>query len=436
MKSDIEGYFDRLWPINRSLTGEGNRKTLEILSEIVDLNIKEVPSGTKCFDWEVPPEWNVKEAWIENSAGERIVDFADHNLHLVGYSEPYVGTLSFAELDEHLYTLPEQPTNIPYVTSYYKRRWGFCMAHNKYESLDRSDTYRVCVDTSFNGSGSMTMAEATIDGTSDREILFSSYICHPSLASNELSGPLVASFVYRELANRDNLYYTYRFAFHPETIGSICYLAQNGRRLQQKLDAGYVLTCLGDEGSFTYKQSRRENALCDRVTEMVLSQSDCAYSIIPFSPIGSDERQYCSPGFNLPVGSLMRTKYEEYPEYHTSADNKEYVSFSSMEDTVRKILQIVDVLEMNHHFVNQRPYGEPRLGKLGLYPSLGTPKRNQEEFAAMMWLLNLADGYNDMLAISTRSGIPLSELIPVANKLTEKGLLVHGDYGPRKTNLS
>ncbi|WP_211097012.1 DUF4910 domain-containing protein [Neolewinella litorea] len=423
MKNEIEEYFDRLWPLNRSLTGNGNRETLKILTELIDLKIEEVPSGTKCFDWKVPPEWNVTSAWVKNSKGEKVIDFARHNLHLLGYSEPYSGKLSFSKLDKHLYTLPQQPELIPYITSYYKRRWGFCLSHRDYLALDRSDEYEVLIDSTLDEQGSMTVAEAVIEGTSDREILISTYFCHPSLASNELSGVLVAAFVYRELLMRKKLRYTYRFAFQPETIGTIYYLSKRGNHLKDKLDAGFILTCIGDGGNFTYKKSRKGDSLGDRVVSIVLSQAEDVHEIIPFSPIGSDERQYCSPGFDLPVGSLMRTMYEKYSEYHTSADNKDYISFPAMESSVRRFLDIIDVLELNKKYVNQLPFGEPQLGKRGLYPSLGTQKGNQNELAAMMWLLNLSDGKNDLMDISRRSKIHLSVLSRVLNILVENNLL-------------
>ena len=423
MKDRLEHYFDRLWPINRSLTGDGNRETLAILSEIVPFEIKEIPSGTTCFDWQVPPEWNVREAWIKNSKGEKIIDFATNNLHLLGYAEPFQGKLAFQDLAEHLYTLPEQPELIPYLTSYYKRRWGFCLSHQQYLSLDKEETYEVLIDSTLDESGSMTMAEAVIKGASDREILFSTYFCHPSLASNELSGPLVAAFVYEALSKRTDLRYTYRFAFQPETIGAICYLSEKGTHLKEKLDAGFIVTCIGDDGLFTYKKSRIGNALIDKVCQAVLEQTEEDYNLVEFSPRGSDERQYCSPGFNLPMGSLMRSMYGKYPEYHTSADNKAFVSFSAMEAAVNKFLQIIDVLEANRYYLNQFPFCEPQLGKRGLYPTLGSQKQTAAFVEAMMWVLNLSDGEHDLIDISRESGIELDTLIPVVETLVGKNIL-------------
>lgn len=423
MKEKIEQYFDQLWPVNRSLTGNGNRKTLKILSEIIDLKISEVPCGTECYDWIVPPEWNVKNAWIKDSKGNMVVDFSKNNLHLLGYSEPFSGMLKYEELISHIYTLPKQPELIPYLTSYYKRRWGFCMSHQQFLTLDKEGTYEILIDSLFDSNGSMTMGEARLEGYSGKEILLSTYICHPSLANNELSGPLVSAFIFSKLKEKKNLKYSYRFVFVPETIGSIYYLSQNGEHFKKDLDAGFVITCVGDNGRFTYKKSRQGNSLTDRATELILKQSEKEYNIVEFVPRGSDERQYCSPGFNLPVGSLMRTMYGNYAEYHTSADNKDYVSFDAMEKSVIKYLDIIELLERNEIYVNTMPYCEPQLGKRGLYPTLGSQKKTENFVESMMWILNLADGTNDLLSISEKSNTPVKELFPIIEKLLEKGIL-------------
>lgn len=423
MKKDIEEYFDRLWPITRSLTGNGNRQTLEILSEIIDLQITEVPAGTQCFDWNIPPEWNIKEAWIKDSKGNKIVDFSNNNLHILGYSEPFRGNLSFEELIPHLYTLPEQPDLIPYITSYYKRRWGFCLTHNQFLQLNQNETYEVFIDASLDENGSMTIGEAVLKGKSDKEILLSTYICHPSLANNELSGPLVASFLYKRLKQHQNRKYTYRFIFAPETIGSIYNLSVNGDYWKKHLKAGFIITCVGIDGNFTYKKSRMGNTLPDRAVEIILKQTEKDFKLIDFFPTGSDERQYCSPGFNLPVGSLMRTLYDEYPEYHTSADNKSCVSFDAMEKTIQKYLDVIELIEKNEKYINKMPYCEPQLGKRGLYPTLGSQKSIEDFVVAMMWVLNLSDGDNDLISISQKSGIAVKNLIPVIDKLIENGIL-------------
>lgn len=423
MKIEIEKYFDRLWPINRSLTGNGNRETFKILSEIIDIEITEVPSGTQCFDWNVPPEWNAKTAWIKDSKGNIIVDFTINNLHLLGYSEPVSQKMKYDELRPFIYTLPDQPDLIPYLTSYYKRRWGFCMSHNQFNGLDKEETYEVYIDSSLDDNGSMTVGEAIIKGETDQEILFSTYICHPSLANNELSGPLVSAFLYRKLKEIKNLKYTYRFVFVPETIGSIYLLSTKGEHFRNKLTAGFVITCIGDPGNFTYKKSRQGNSLPDRVAEIILKQTEKDYTIIDFFPSGSDERQYCSPGFNLPVGSLMRTMYGVYPEYHTSADNKDCISFEAMEKSVEKYLDMIELIEKNEKYINTLPYCEPQLGKRGLYPTLGSQKNKEHFITSMMWLLNLSDGSNDLIDISERSKIDIKELIPVVDKLIEVGII-------------
>ena len=422
MKNEIEKYFDRLWPLNRSLTGNGNRQTLKILSELIDLQITEVPSGTECFDWTVPPEWNVKEAWIKDSTGNKIVDFSKNNLYLLGYSIPVNRKLLLSELKEHIYTLPDQPDLIPYFTSYYKERWGFCMSHNQFISLQEDD-YEVLIDSFLDPNGSMTIGEAVLNGSSDREILISTCICHPSMANDQLSGPLVTAFIYGELKKTTSRFYNYRFLFIPGTIGSIYYLSRFGEHLKQKLDAGFVAICIGDEGNFTYKRSRQGNSLADRCAEMVLKQTEEKYIVEDFFPGGYDERQYCSPGFNLPVGSLMRTAHGKYPEYHTSADNKDFISFFSMEKSILKYLEIINVLENNFYYLNTMPYCEPQLGKRGLYPTVGSQKEIRAVVDTMMWILNLADGSNDLISISEKSKIPIQNLIPVVNKLVEKGIV-------------
>ena len=427
MKSILNEYFDRLWPITRSLTGNGNRETLKILSEIIDLEVKEVPSGTQCFDWTVPPEWNIKEAWIKNSNGETIVDFSKNNLHILGYSEPFQGNLSFEELRSHLHTLPDQPELIPYLTSYYKRSWGFCISYNQLQELDKNDAFEIFIDSTIEENGSMTIGEAIIKGRTEKEVLFSTYICHPSLASNELSGPLVSAFIYNKLKEQKDLKYTYRFLFIPETIGSIYSLSVKGEHWKKNLTAGFIITCIGDDGKFTYKRSRIGNSLPDRAAEIILKQTEKDFNVHDFSPYGSDERQYCSPGFNLPVGSLMRTMYYKYPEYHTSADNKDLISFEAMEKSICKYLEIIEVLERNEKYINTMPFCEPQLGKRGLYPTLGSQKDTEQIVKAMMWILNLSDGTNDLIAISGKSNIPIQDLIPEVEKLIEHGLLKYED---------
>lgn len=418
----LEKYFDRLWPLNRSLTGNGNRESIRILSEILPLTVSEVPSGTKCFDWTVPPEWNVREAWIKDPSGKTIVDFKKNNLHLLGYSVPFSGKLSLAELKNHLYSLPDQPDLIPYLTSYYKERWGFCISHTQLKSLGEG-MYQVLIDAELNPQGSMTIADCLLPGASKKEVLFSTYICHPSLANNELSGPLVTAFIYAALKTK-KLKYSYRFVFVPETIGSICYLSKYGKDLKQNILAGFVVTTVGDGGNFTYKKSRQKNSLADRAALLLLEQTEAQFKVEEFNPAdGSDERQYCSPGFDFPIGSLMRTMYGVYPEYHTSADNKQLMNFEAMSKVVSKYVELVEMIEANETYENLMPFGEPQLGKRGLYPTLGSQKEVAAEVVAIMWLLNLSDGRHDLIEISRESGVKFKALVDVAKKLYDAKLI-------------
>lgn len=419
---EIEKYFDRLFPILRSVTGNGNRETLNIINEIVDLNITEVPSGTQCFDWTVPAEWNLKDAWIKNSKGEKIVDIKDSNLHILGYSTPFTGKLTLNELKNHLYSLPDMPDAIPFLVSCYKSRWGFCLNHNQLESLPE-DIYDVLIDSDINDKGSLTYGEAYIKGKSQKEILISTYICHPSLANDNLSGILSAAFLYKELKKRSDLRYSYRFLFIPETIGAIAYLSKHGNVLKENLIAGYVLTTCGDRGNFTYKRSRKGDTLADRAVECVLSSTEKDYKLEDFFPTGSDERQYCSPGFDFPVGSLMRTRYYEFPEYHTSKDNKDFISFEHIQGTIEKYLDVITLIEANDIFVRTNPYCEPQLGKYDLYTSLGGQRDASIINGLIIYILNLADGHNDLIDIVNKSKYDFRLVIEAIKKLVDKNLL-------------
>lgn len=419
----IEEYFDRLWPLNRSLTGEGNRETLRILQELVDLQIHEIPSGTQCFDWTVPPEWTVHEAWIEGPNGDRIIDFADNNLHLVGYSVPFAGQLDLQTLKTHLHSRPDMPHAIPYVCSYYSPYWGFCMKHAKLNQLE-DGLYTVRVDSELNDQGTMTLADAVLPGESNEEVLFSTYICHPSMANNELAGLLVAAFLYRKLKQMTKRRYTYRFLFAPETIGAICYLSRWGNHFKKKLVAGWVITTVGDAGSYSFRRSRRGDTLADRVSELVLKQGGDPHTIESFDIDGSDERQYCSPGFNLPVASLTRTRYGRYPEYHTSADNKEIIDFNSMTETISKYYEFSVLLENNRAYRTKIPFCEPMLGKRNLHASLTTNTGSEEdELRAFKWLLNLADGKHDLIGIAELTGIHYRTLLNAVPLLLEHDLI-------------
>lgn len=417
----LEWYFDRLWPLPRSLTGEGVRRTHDILAELLPLERIEIPTGTAVFDWTVPQEWVVRGAYVVAPGGRRVIDFADNNLHLVGYSRPFRGKLQRAELDAHLHSLPDRPDAIPYVTSYYAPTWGFCLSHKQRQALPEGE-YEVVVDTDLI-DGSMTLSECILPGESDREVLISLNTCHPSLASNELSGPLVAALLYRRLAALPRRRLTYRFAFVPETIGAIAYLSLRGEHLREHLVAGYVLTCLGDAGRFTYKLSRQGNSLADRAARHVLAQAAKNPEIIDFFPQGSDERQYCSPGFDLPVGCLTRTMYWRYPEYHTSLDNKDFISFPAMVETVDTCLEICRTLDAEGRYRNLVPFGEPQLGKRGLYPDLGGANEREARVRAQAWLLNLSDGKHSLLDIAERSGERVTVLADIAETCIAAGLL-------------
>ncbi len=420
--AEVAQYFDRLWPLLRSLTGDGVRKTHDILGELAPLERMEMPSGTACFDWTTPPEWICREAYVIAPDGRRILDVRDHTLHLVNYSTAFRGTLSRGQLDAHLHSLPELPQAIPYVTSYYEPRWGFCLTHAMREQLPEGD-YQVVIDTEH-VAGSMTLSHAVLPGETNDEVLISTYTCHPSLANNELSGPLLAAFLYRRLAAMPRRRLTYRLVWLPETIGSLAYLARFGEHLRERLVAGYVATCVGDRGPFTYKRSRRGDSPADRAAEYVLSRfGDRRPRLLDFEPIGSDERQYCSPGFDLPVGLLGRSIYGAYREYHTSLDNREFISFEALVESVDAYLAILGALDANATYRRTMPFGEPQLGRRGLYPTLGGPRQRDEQRAALLWLLNLADGRHDLLAIAERSGLALSALDRAARQCLAAGLI-------------
>ncbi len=369
LQKRLERYFDRLWPICRSVAGPGFRKSLDILSEIVPFRRLRFASGRKVLDWTVPPEWSAKEAYFIGPNGKRYADFSKNNLHLLNFSTPFKGRLRLEELKKHLYTLPAQPKAIPYLTSYYKRRWGFCLAHEEYARLPKG-VYDVVVDTRIR-KGHLEVGETVLRGRTQEEVLFSSYLCHPSLANNELSGPLALAFLYEKVAAMPRRRFTYRFAVMPETIGAISYLSKRGEHLKEHLVAGYTMTCLADPGNFHYKRSRRGSTLADRAALAVLKHLG-RHTVLDFDPsAGSDERQYCSPGYDLPVGSLMRTPYGRYPEYHTSLDNKSFIDFSSLRASVEAYVAIVKKIESTALLKNTVMRGEPQLGRRGLYPSLG-----------------------------------------------------------------
>ncbi len=421
---EIELLLDRLWPILRSITGEGVRETLAILSEIVPLQRIEIASATKVFDWTVPPEWVVREAYVLTPTGERILNVRENNLHLLNYSAPFRGKLTRAQLDEHLHSLPDLPHAIPYVTSYYEPRWGFCISQHQRDALPEGD-YEVVIDTDHI-QGSLSIGEAVLPGSGDGEVLISTYTCHPSLANNELSGPLVAAFLYRRLSRWPSRRLTYRFVFAPETIGAIAYLSLRGEHLREALLAGYVVTCVGAGDRFTLKRSRQGDTLADRAALHVLNQLSQQPQVLDFFPTGSDERQYCSPGFNLPVASVMRSMYGSYPEYHTSLDNCDLISSTMLRESIDVYERILRILDANVRYVSRVPLCEPQLGRRGLYGTLGT--RDSAVFTdALLWVLNYADGTHDLLEVADRSGIAFAELVRAAAACQAAGLVNEGD---------
>jgi aminopeptidase-like protein len=414
-----------LYPICRSITGDGVRRTLEIVDrELGGLEVTEVPTGTPVLDWTVPREWNVRDAWVADAAGRRVIDFRASNLHLLGYSVPVRATMPLAELKQHLFTLPEHPDWVPWRTSYYAERWGFCASQRLVDSLPDGD-YEVCVDTTL-ADGHLTYGEHLVKGQTDDEVLVSCHVCHPSLANDNLSGIAVATGLARLLAE-GRPRYSYRFLFAPGTIGSITWLARNQDRVD-RVRHGLVLACVGDPGGFTYKRSRRGDAEIDRAVAHVLGRSGRSHRVVDFTPYGYDERQYCSPGFDLPVGCLSRTPYAAYPEYHTSADDLDLVGPAQLQESLEVCWEVVRVLEANRRYLNLRPKGEPQLGRRGLYGQIGGRSDAEERQMAMLWVLNQSDGRMSLLDVAERSGVPLALLAEVAATLEEAGLLA--EAGP------
>jgi aminopeptidase-like protein len=424
MKEILENYFDKLWSLNRSITGNGLRQSFKILNELMDLNLYEVPTGTKVFDWEIPKEWNVNEAYIITPDGEKIANFTENNLHLLGYSIPVRLKLNLSELKKHIFSIEYLPDAIPYLTSYYNETWGFCISHNQLISL-KDGIYEVIIDSELR-EGSLTIADAVLKGKSDQEILISTYLCHPSMANNELSGPLVTALLYSKIKAITNRFYTYRFVIVPETIGSIAYLHRNKEYLIQHVYAGFVVTCIGDENKFTYKKSRKGNTITDQITTHILKHYAPQYhTVLDYIPIGSDERQYCSPGFNFPVGSLMRTMYGCYEEYHTSLDNKNFISFEAMEESVNMYYRIMEAFELNHKYINTNPFCEPRLGSRNLYPKIGLKDKKDITLRKILYLLNYSDGEFSLLDIANKFNCSILELKEELKVLLDEGLLIY-----------
>lgn len=402
-----------LFPICRSITGNGVRRTLKIIQQHIPLALHETASGTTVFDWSVPKEWNIRDAYVQNSDGKRVIDFNKSNLHVVNYSIPVMEIMSLAELKQYLFTLPDKPHWIPYRTSYYKETWGFCLGHRDLEILP-DDKYEVVIDSTL-APGHLTYGEYLVPGASEDEVLISCHVCHPSLANDNLSGISLAVALAQRMQSLSPRY-SYRFLFVPGTIGAIVWLAMNENRTG-RIKHGLVLTCVGDPGQTTYKKSRSGDADIDRAMLHVLGQSNKPYTAVDFSPYGYDERQYCSPGFNLAVGCLMRSSHGQFPEYHTSADNLDLIQPEFLEDSFNKALAVLEVLEGNSFYVNQNPKCEPQLGKRGLYDAA------DREVMAMLWTLNFSDGEHSLLEIAERANIPFQRIHKTAQILTAHGLL-------------
>ena len=412
--------IETLYPIGRSLTGPGVRDTLRILQEHIPLTVREVPSGTPVFDWTVPDEWTLRDAYIKDADGHRLVDVRASNLHVVGYSTPVHRWMTRAELEPHLHTLPDRPAWIPYRTSYYQRTWGFCLAHEQYERLG-TGPFEVCVDATL-APGALTYGECVLPGALEDEVLLSCHVCHPSLCNDNLSGIALATFLACTLAAQPEQRYTYRFLFLPGTIGSITWLAQN-EATAPRIAHGLVVANVGDPGPMTYKRSRRGDAPIDRAVEHVLAHRNAPHRVTDFIPYGYDERQYGSPGFNLPVGSLTRTPFGQYPEYHTSADDLDFVTPDALADSLAAYRAVVDVLEHNRVYVTQNPMCEPQLGRRGLYDAIGGDSQAKARQMTMLWLLNLCDGTRSLLDVAERAGLPFDRVRRVADVLAAHDLL-------------
>jgi len=438
---EIYELIQELFPICRSITGDGVRQTLKIIQKHIPLKIYEVPTGTKVFDWEVPKEWNILDAYIKNSKGEKIVDFKKSNLHVLNYSIPIHKKISLIELKEHIFTLPEHPDWIPYRTSYYKENWGFCMTHNQFQNL-KDEQYEVCIDSSLI-NGNLTYGEIFLEGERKDEVLLSCYVCHPSMCNDNLSGVALLTHLAKEIIKtKQNL--SYRFLFIPETIGAITWLSKNEEKIKN-IKHGLVATCLGDSGHMTYKKSRDGNNIIDKIVIDVLNESKEQFDVLDFFPTGSDERQFCSPGFNLPIGSLMRTVYDKFTEYHTSADDLDNVKSKYLENSFEKYLKIVKLLEnfqekkvktvekheeiIKNESENEIFYTslnqkcEPQLSKRGMYGVIGGLKNKVDNMMAVLWVLNLSDGTNSVSDITKRSHLDVQDIKNAIIILVKNNLL-------------
>jgi len=424
LDAELRQLLSRLYPICRSITGDGVRQTLAILGERLPLEIHEVASGTAALDWVVPREWNIRDAYVKNAKGERVIDFRRSNLHVVGYSIPVARKMSLSELRPKLHSLPGQPNLIPFRSSFYKDDWGFCLEHERLQSLPEGE-YEVVIDSTLE-DGSLTYGELFVPGASAEEVLLSAHVCHPSLCNDNLTGISVASLFARYLVARRRAgrptRYGYRFLFAPVTIGSITWLSRNEANLD-RIKHGLVLTLLGDPGPTHYKRSRRGDALIDRAAQHVLAHSGQPHVVQDFIPYGYDERQFCSPGFDLPVGCLMRTPFQQFPEYHTSGDNLDFVRTDMLIDSLSKCLSIFNVLEHDARYRNLYPKAEPQLGRRGIYRALAERQNDGAKEMALLWVLNQSDGRHSLLDIAERSQLPFEKIQQAAGILEQGGLL-------------
>jgi aminopeptidase-like protein len=417
---EMHSWAKYLWPINRSITGQGVRETLYYIKEILpNLEIKEVPSGTKAFDWVVPNEWNVKDAYINDSNGNKIIDFKENNLHLMGYSVPIDKRMQLNELDKHLFSIPGQPDAIPYVTSYYAEKWGFCLTHNQRKRL-KPDSYHVVIDSDIS-PGVLNYGELFIPGISEKEIFLSTYICHPSMANNELSGPVVTSALAKWIASNKELRYSYRIIFIPETIGSIVFLSKNLKKLKKKVFAGFNVTCIGDELAYSFLPSRNGNTISDMAALHALKNIDSNFRKYTWLDRGSDERQYCAPGIDLPIASIMRSKYGEYPQYHTSLDDLSFVTPKGLEGGFNAIKDAIEIIEQNLK-PSINVLCEPQLGKRKLYPEISR-RGVDSDVRLMMDFISYCDGKNTLLQIANFVNKPFKEIKHVMDELVKQNLI-------------
>ncbi len=419
---EIHELAQKLWPLNRSISGEGVRETLSEIQKIIPtLKMNSISSGTQVFDWTVPKEWRVNDAYIISPDGVKICSFSENNLHLIGYSIPFKGKLSLNKLKEHLFTLPEQPNAIPYITSYYEERWGFCLTHEQFKNLKQGE-YEVFIDTElFNGE--LNYGELLIKGESEKEVFLSTYVCHPSMANNELSGPTVVTFLAKWLLSIKKPRFSYRIIFIPETIGSISYLSLHYEQMKKKVFAGFNVSCVGDDRSYSYIPSRDGNSISDKIALHVLNRIDPNFKKYTWLDRGSDERQYCAPGIDLPIASIIRTKYGKYPEYHTSLDDlKTVVTPKGLDGGYWAIRRAIEAIERNKNFMVS-VLGEPQMGKRGLYPTLST-KTSTEEVKLMMDFISFCDGTTSLLQIANKLNVAIWDLYDICEKLEEHKLLI------------